>query len=167
MDPTRVAAALPSLADALGDADPAHAAAYRRRATQYAASLERLDQTIERTLAAVPPADRKLVTSHDSLGYFADHYGFDVIATAFPASGPEAEVSGSTLAEVEDAVRDSNVPAVFAQREDDPEVLREVAADTGVAIEDGLIIESPAEAGSYIEMLREDATLIAAALNPG
>jgi ABC-type Zn uptake system ZnuABC Zn-binding protein ZnuA len=166
MDLTRVAAAIPSLAGALAEADPDHAEVYRRRAAEYSDRLERIDTEIRRTLAAVPAADRKLVTSHDSLGYFADHYGFEVIATAFPASGPEAEASAATLAEVEDAVRASDVPAVFAQREDDPEALREVAERTGVAIEDDLIIESPAEAGSYIEMLREDASSIADALSP-
>ena len=43
MDPTLVAAALPGLATALGDADPDHAGAYRRRAAAYGRELERLE----------------------------------------------------------------------------------------------------------------------------
>ena len=50
-----------------------------------------------RRLAAIPPGDRELVTSHDALGYFADRYGFEVVATAFPATGPEAEASAGSL----------------------------------------------------------------------
>jgi ABC-type Zn uptake system ZnuABC Zn-binding protein ZnuA len=164
MDPTRVAAALPSLADALSEADPAGAKGYGERAKGYAKQLAALDKELERTLASIPDADRELVTSHDSLGYFADRYGFEVVATAFPASGPEAEASAGLIDEVESAVREHGVPAVFASEEDDPETLRLIADETGVEIDEGLAIESPGSTGSYEEMLRHDAETIAAAL---
>jgi zinc/manganese transport system substrate-binding protein len=164
MDPARVAAALPSLGDALAEADAAHADAYRRGADQYAKALLELDRQLTRELGSVPAADRQLVTSHDALGYFADHYDFEVVATAFPASGPEAEASAGRIDEVETAVRDADVPAVFAQEEDDPETLRLVAEETGVDIVDNLVIESPGNTGGYEPMLRRDADLISAAL---
>ena len=116
------------------------------------------------TLATVPPQNRKLVTSHDALGYFADHFGFEVIATPFPATGPEAEASAPTVDEVEQAIRDSSVPTVFAQETDNPQVLEGIADDTGVRIEEHLPVEAPGDAGSYIGMLRRDAQLIAAGL---
>jgi zinc/manganese transport system substrate-binding protein len=144
MDPTRVAAAHPSLAEALGDADP--------------------DRAMQARLERVPEENRELVTSHDSLGYFADRYGFEVLATAFPATGAEAEASAARLAEVEDAVRESGVPAIFAQEGDDPEALDLVAQNTGVEVEYGLLVEAPAAAGTYEEMLRRDAALIAGGL---
>ena len=164
MDPTRVAGALPSLADALADTDPANAEAYRQRVDDYAERLTALDREIERALRPIPPPDRELVTSHDALGYFADRYGFEVVATAFPSTGAEAEVSAERLADVEQAVRDSQVPAVFAQEGDDPEVLSLVADDTGVELNYGLLVETPGAAGSYEEMLRRDAELIAPSL---
>jgi zinc/manganese transport system substrate-binding protein len=164
MDPTRVAAALPALADALAQADPEHADGYRQRAKDYAAELQALDAEIQQALSTIPPQERRLVTSHDALGYFADRYGLDVIATPFPASGPEAEPSARVITEVEDAIVSSGVRAVFAEETDDPEVLRQIADATGVSIEEGLLVESPGDAGSYAEMLRRDAELIAAAL---
>jgi zinc/manganese transport system substrate-binding protein len=164
MDPTRVADALPSLADALADADPEHAVAYRKGADAYAKELRALDRKLARELASVPAEDRQLVTSHDALGYFADHYDFEVVATAFPASGPEAEASAARIDEVEGAVRDADVPAVFAQEEDDPETLRLVAEETGVEIVDDLVIESPGNTGGYEPMLRRDVDLISSAL---
>ena len=132
MDPSRVAGALPSLADSLADADPANAEAYRQRAGDYAETLLALDREIERALHPIPPPDRELVTSHDALGYFADRYDLDVVATAFPTTGAEAEVSAERLADVEAAVRETGVQAIFAQEGDDPEVLTLVAEDTGV-----------------------------------
>jgi ABC-type Zn uptake system ZnuABC Zn-binding protein ZnuA len=164
MNPARVADAVPSLADALAEVDSDHADAYRERASAYATELRALDGELQETLGEVPAANRELVTSHDALGYFAEHYGFEVVATAFPASGPEAEASASQIAEVEDAVRASGVPTVFAGEEDDPETLRLIADETGVEVEESLLIESPGDAGTYEEMLRHDAGLIAAGL---
>jgi zinc/manganese transport system substrate-binding protein len=164
MDPTKVAAALPSLAQGLGDADGAHADQYAERASEYAKRLRSLDREMRERLASVPEENRELVTSHDSLGYFADRYGFEVLATAFPATGAEAEASAARLAEVEDAVRDSGVPAIFAQEGDDPEALGLVASNTGVELNFGLLVEAPGTAGTYEEMLRRDADLIAASL---
>jgi zinc/manganese transport system substrate-binding protein len=161
MDPTRVAAALPSLADSLADADPEHADEYRARARRYARDLRSLDREIADTLASVPARDRELVTSHDSVGYLAERYGFDVVATAFPATGPEAEASAARIRDLERTVRDSGVPAVFAEQSDDPEALRLVAEQTGVAVNYDLLVESPSTAGSYEEMLRHDARLLA------
>jgi ABC-type Zn uptake system ZnuABC Zn-binding protein ZnuA len=160
MDPSRVAAALPALADALAEADPDHAEGYRARAESYAAELRELDAEIQRQLGSIPPQNRKLVTSHDAMGYFADRYGLEVLATPFPASGPEAEASAQTIKEVEDAIRSSGVPTIFAQETDDPEVLERIARETGVSIEEHLLVEAPGEAGSYVGMLRQDAELL-------
>ena len=160
MDPARVAGALPALGDALAEADPDHADAYRQRAAAYADELNALDSEIETSLARVSADNRELVTSHDALGYFADRYGFEVIATPFPASGAEAEASAGRIDEVERAIRSAGVPTVFAEAEDDPEVLELIADDTGVAITTDLFVESPGSTGSYVEMLRHDARLI-------
>lgn len=165
MDPTRVVTALPALAETLAKADPVHAAGYRARARAYAAKLRRLDAEMRRTLAAVPPQNRKLVTSHDALGYFADHFGFQVIATPFPASGPDAEATAQTVNEVEEAIRRAHVPTVFAQETDNPEVLEGIASRTGVRIEEHLPVEAPGDAAGYIGMLRRDAEMIAAGLS--
>jgi ABC-type Zn uptake system ZnuABC Zn-binding protein ZnuA len=164
MDPTRVAAALPTLADALAEADPEHAEAYRNRAADYAKELAALDAELRQSLRSLSPDRRELVTSHDALGYFADRYGFTVIATPFPASGVEAEASAARIREVTDAIREAGVPAVFAEEEDDPEVLELIAEDAGVEIVDGLLVESPGSAGNYEEMLRRDAELVSDAL---
>jgi ABC-type Zn uptake system ZnuABC Zn-binding protein ZnuA len=164
MDPTRVAAALPSLAAAMGEADPAHAEAYHRRARELAGELEVLDAEMERDLHSVPAPDRVLVTSHDALSYFAERYGFEVVATVFPATGADAEASASALAGVIDAVEEAGVGALFAEETDDAEALDAVAAETGALVVPDLLVESPGSAGSYEEMLRRDAELIADAL---
>ena len=164
MSPSRVAQALPSLADAFAEADPEHAPAYRRRARSYERRLQRLELDMRAQMDGIKAPNRVLVTSHDSLSYFAERFGFEVAATVFPASGAEAGASAASLSEVEDAIRETGVPAVFAQEGDDPEAMRTVADETGVAVEYGLLVESPSSAGSYERMLRRDADLISRAL---
>jgi ABC-type Zn uptake system ZnuABC Zn-binding protein ZnuA len=164
MDAHRVAHAMPSLGAALSGVDPDGATGYRDRARRFAATLDAVDRRVVATLRPLAPAARQLVTSHDALRYFADRYDFRVVATAFPASGPEAEASASDLAEVEDAIRATGVATVFAGEEDDPEALQIVASDTGVTVEDGLYVESPGPEAGYPKMLVRDARLIAAGL---
>jgi ABC-type Zn uptake system ZnuABC Zn-binding protein ZnuA len=165
MDPRRVAAALPSLAAALGDVDEAGADGYHRNALEAARRLRAVDRQIADELKEVPNSRRDLVTSHDALSYFADRYGLEVIATAFPATGADAEPTAAALADVIDAVRSSEAPALFAEETDDPEALESVAEETGAIVVDELVVEAPGPAGSYEDMLRRDAQLIASALD--
>ena len=166
MDPTRVAGAMPSLGDALAEADPDSAEDHLKRADRYARHLLEIDRLVERAMRTIPVSDRELVTSHDSLAYFADRYDFEVLETPFPSTGAEAEASADRLAAVEEAVRDTGVSAIFAQEGDDPEVMELIADDTGAALVYGLLVESPAAAGSYEEMLQVDAELVAGGLAP-
>jgi zinc/manganese transport system substrate-binding protein len=164
MDPTRVTAALPSLADALADIDPGHASAYRKRAEQYAKQVEAIDAELKKRIDSLPSADRELVTSHDALGYFADRYGLEVVATPFPATGAEAEASAASISDVIDAVERTDTQALFAEETDDPEVLESIANETGAIVVSDLLVEAPGSAGSYAAMLEHDGEIIATSL---
>jgi ABC-type Zn uptake system ZnuABC Zn-binding protein ZnuA len=164
LDPTAVAAALPALAEAIAGVDPSRAGEYRERARRYGKELRALDSELAEIVAAVPRADRKLVTSHDSMGYFADRYGFRFIGAPFGLS-PEAEAGAGDVAELIDLVEDAGVPAVFAEQGDDPEVLRLIADEAGVEVVDDLLVENLGErAGTYAEMMRETTGRITTAL---
>jgi ABC-type Zn uptake system ZnuABC Zn-binding protein ZnuA len=160
MDPVRVRAALPSLAEALAEAYPENGVGFQNRARALARRLEGVDEELRRAVETIPKGDRKLVTSHDALGYFADRYGFEVVATPFPPSGPEAEPGAGRIRDVEETIRSTGVPTVFAEETDDPKVLSRIADDTDVRIDDALLVEAPGRAGSYLEMLLEDARLL-------
>jgi len=166
MDPRRVALSLEEITAALADADPANADAYRERAATYADELAALDRDVRRTLAAIPADRRKLVTSHDSLGHFVARYGFEFVGAPFGIS-PEAEPSAETVASLIERVEREQVPAVFAEDTDDPELMEEIARAAGVEIVDDLLIEGfGGRVESYEEMLRFDAERITEALAP-
>lgn len=164
MNPERVAAALPSIAEALTRLDPDGAAGYRSRARSYAEELTGLGERMATILAKVPEKNRNLVTSHDSLAYFAQRFNFEVVATPFPSSGPEAEASAASVDEVERTIEQTQVPAVFPEADSNPAILRGIAERTGVRVVLGLRVESPGPDG-YSVMLLDDARLIAGGLS--
>ncbi|MDD5646711.1 MAG: metal ABC transporter substrate-binding protein, partial [Candidatus Bipolaricaulis sp.] len=83
-DPTNVIHWLDGITTVLETLDPGHAAEYRERSAAYARSLRDLDAWIAEQTSRIPPEDRRLVTDHDSFGYFASRYGFDLVGTVLP-----------------------------------------------------------------------------------
>jgi ABC-type Zn uptake system ZnuABC Zn-binding protein ZnuA len=164
MDPTRLAVAAPKLAAMLAKADPEHADDYRGRARAHADRLRALDAELREILAPVRVGQRKLVTSHESMGYFADRYDFEFVGAPFGLA-PEAETSARAVAEIVSLVRAKRVPAVFAQQGDNPKVMRQIAREAGVAVVDDLLVETPGPQGAtYADAMRHNARRIAEAL---
>ena len=134
----------------------------------YLAELADLHRDITESLAPVPAAQRKLVTNHDSLGYFADRYDFEVIGTVIPATTTLAEPSPADLEELAHVIEENGVPAIFA------EALHGAGEATALAEHlDGVTIASLytgalGEAGSgaetYVAMMRHNARTIAGTL---
>lgn len=75
-----------TIRDALVSADPAHQADYEANAQAYTAQLQALDSWVLAQVDTLPPERRKLVTTHDTFGYFADRYGFEVLGSVLPTS---------------------------------------------------------------------------------
>jgi len=113
LDPNNVIVWANNAADVLSAADPAHADAYRTNADAYIAQLEALDADIRAAVEGIPPANRKLITDHETFGYFADEYGFEQIGTVVPGTSTTAEPSAADLAALVDLIRAEDVPAIF------------------------------------------------------
>lgn len=164
MDPMRIARALPALADSLAVIDPANAPVYRRRAAHYAQRLKVLNRELAVTLSRIPRSRRLLVSSHDSLGYFAERYHLRVLGSVFGAS-PAAQTSASQVAALIEKIKRSKVPAVFAQRGESSQLLRSVAEQAKVRLVDDLLVSGFGPgAHTYPALLRYDARRIAKAL---
>ena len=76
---------LNNIRDSLAQIDPAHAAAYQANAAMYQQTLNELDQYIMAQVASIPAPNRKLVTNHDTLGYYADRYGLTFVGSIIPS----------------------------------------------------------------------------------
>jgi manganese/iron transport system substrate-binding protein len=146
--------------------DPAHAAAYRANAADYTVDLEELDAWVIEQVAAIPQANRKLVTNHPSFGYLAGRYGLEQVGAVYPFN-PSAEPSARDIALLQDTIREYGVPAIFAESTVNPKLAEQVAADTGVklvALYSGSLGEPGSGAETYIAMIRYDVGAIAGAL---
>jgi zinc/manganese transport system substrate-binding protein len=168
-DPQRMAEVAVGLGEALAAADPACAGARRAAAAAYRQELLDLDAEIEGVLADIPAEQRKLVTNHRSLGYFAARYGFEVVGAIIPGGSTLAEPSPAALAALADTLRREGVRAIFTESTRPAALAEALAGELGeqVAVV-GLYTESLGEAGSgaetYVGMQRLNAERIAAAL---
>jgi ABC-type Zn uptake system ZnuABC Zn-binding protein ZnuA len=139
------------------------------RAATYRQEVLATDAEVERILSTVPADRRTLVTNHDSLGYFADRYGFEVIGTVIPHGGTEAEPSARDIADLVSLLEAEDVAVIFAENIDPSGLAEAVAAEVDHPVEvvelytDGLG-EPGSGADSYVGLLLTDAMLIAEAL---
>jgi ABC-type Zn uptake system ZnuABC Zn-binding protein ZnuA len=156
-----VSAAAGEVEAALVAADPGRKAAFVRGAAAFRNRVEETDRSIAKCLDSVPEEQRKLVTDHDALGYFANRYDIEVVGAVIPALTSQAEPSAGDLAELERTIRQEGVAAVFPESAASPKLADAVAADTGATAEYSLYGDSLGEAGSgaatWIEMMRENA----------
>lgn len=133
-NPLNVAVWAQNIEVALSAADPANAEVYQANADLYRGYLERLDAWAQERIAQIPAGDRKLVTDHDTFGYFADHYGFELVGAVIPSISTVSEPSARDLAALEDAIRGLNAKAIFVGNTVNPGLAQQVANDTGTQL---------------------------------
>ncbi|ABD09240.1 Periplasmic solute binding protein [Rhodopseudomonas palustris HaA2] len=151
---------------ALIAADPAGEAVYRANAEAYLGKLDALDREVRDEAAKIPPAARKVISSHDAFGYFADAYGITFIAPQGVST--ESEVSARDVARIIKQIRASKIPAVFLENISDPRLIQRIAAETGAKIggtlySDSLTAEN-GDAPTYIDMVRHNIRTLTSAL---
>ncbi|MFM8792216.1 MAG: metal ABC transporter solute-binding protein, Zn/Mn family [Solirubrobacterales bacterium] len=170
-DPTNVQAAAAKVATVLGSLDPRAKGLFRRNANRYEAELAALDESIRTCIERIPREDRKLVTDHESFGYFANRYGITVVGAVIPALTTQAEASAGDLARLEETIRSEGVNAVFPESSLPSETAEAIARDSGASAEYSLFGDSlgpdDSGAGTYIGMMRTNADRIARGLSDG
>jgi len=169
MDPARVADAAMAVAERLAVVQPD--GAWRERATVFASVMEATDDEIEDVLGSIPDEQRQMVTNHEAFGYFAAHYGFQVLGVVIPGGSTLAEPSSAHLAELVGIMERAEARVIFAETSRPTALAEAVAAELGEEVEVvELFTESLGGPGSGAESLPEmlvtNAERIAAALGP-
>ena len=166
-DPNNVMLWVESIRSALAQADPSHADGYAANAAAYTARLQDLDTWIREQVAQVPAENRKLVTDHTLLGYFADEYGFTQVGALISGYSDLAQPSAQELAQIEDAIHSLSVKAVFVGNTVNPALSERVAQDTGVQLVffyTGSLSEPDGDAPTYLDYMRYNVSVIVDAL---
>jgi zinc/manganese transport system substrate-binding protein len=155
-----------NIRDALVTADPANAGIYRAHAEAYLAQLDGLDREVRDAVAQIPPAHRKVISTHDAFGYFAAAYGIAFIAPLGVST--ESEASARDIAAIITQVRTQRIPAVFLENISDPRLIRRISAETGAGIGGTLYSDSltgeKGAAPTYIELVRHNIKALTNAL---
>jgi ABC-type Zn uptake system ZnuABC Zn-binding protein ZnuA len=168
LDPELVKAYVANIEKAFSAADPGGGATYKANAAAYDKKLDSLDAWITQQVAQVPQADRKLVTDHASMGYFADRYGFTVVGTVVPSASSGETPTARQLADLTQTIRDTGAKAIFVDASDNPQLAEQIGSETGVKVVTGLLDHSltapDGSAPTYIDMVKYDVRQIVEAL---
>lgn len=160
-DPGDALLAVDAIAEALARADPEAARRYRRNADLYSREIERLDEQIARCFRSVPAEERKLVTTHDAYGEFAERYGIEVVGALIPSRSTQAQPSAGETAELVEQIEDEGARAIFPESALDPKLEQAVADEAGAVVGDPLWADSLGDEGSdgatYLKALASDA----------
>lgn len=152
-----------NIRDALTKVDPSGASDYARNATAYGRELDALHQEIKAGFAAIPRAQRKVITSHDAFNYFGDAY--DVIFLAPQGISSSAEPSVRDVARIIQQIRDERITAIFFENALPQKLIRQIAFETGVKIAGKLYADVLGDdVRSYTQMMRHNYKTILGAL---
>ena len=171
LDPVMAVRYVQNIRDALSRVDPAGEPTYGVNADAYIRQLRELDAWISGQVAAIPPEKRALVTNHESLGYFADRYGFHIVGTVIPSVSSKASPTARQLARLVDGLKKAGARAVFLEVGGSPQLARQVAQEAGIPVVTELYTHSLTDASgpapSYLDMMRYDVKTIVEALTGG
>ncbi len=167
-DPNNAVVMVENIRAALVAADPANADTYNGSAEAYTAQLTDLDAAIREQVALIPEANRILVTSHDTFGYFGNEYGFEISSALESVSTESADPSAGEIAELVEFIQAEGVPAIFAENIANPDLMQRIADEAGVVLAPTLYTDALGQAGTpgatYLEMMRYNMEVITTAL---
>ena len=163
LDPNLVITYVANIRAGLIAVDPAGREIYTANADKYIAELKELDTWIVQKVNTIPADRRLLVTNHDTLGYFAARYGFEIVDTIIANLSSDAGTSAQSLAKVIDQIKASGAPAIFLGEVENADLAHQIGEETGVKVVNDLHLESLTEgpaAATYLDMMMHNVTRI-------
>lgn len=162
---------IPTLVETLATAHPERKADYEANAAALKQELGALEAYVKKSIGAIPPERRILVTAHDAFAYFGRDYGLDVEGIQGISTDDEAGIQ--RINELVDLLVSKKISAIFVESTVPPkqvEALREGAASKGQTVAIGGELFSDAMGtsgtyeGTYLGMIDHNATIVARAL---
>lgn len=155
-----------NIAEALAKEDAAGAEIYAANAARYIAQLQALQAETAAAFAAIPQADRRIITSHDAFGYLARAYGLEIFSPV--GISTEDEPTPADLARLIKQVREEQVRAVFVENIADRRIIDQIARETGAKVGGRLYSDALSAADgpapTTLALMRHNATTIVEAL---
>ena len=159
-DPLRVAMAAELMMNQLIELDPSNSEAYKTAGDAYISELNELDVTVSALIETVPSKNRKLITTHESLGYLEARYGVEVLTTIIPSLSSADEISPSQLVGVLDLIEDNDIEIIFVESEAPSVYAETIAEEANIKTVTGLWVETLRENQVYTDWITEQVELI-------
>jgi manganese/iron transport system substrate-binding protein len=152
----------------LVQASPANAVLYEKNAKNLTDRLTKLDTWVTQSVATIPAAAKKLVTTHDALSYYGQAYGIPIEGALQGISTTE-KPSAQRIATLVATIKSTQVPTLFAEVSVNPKLIETVAKESGVKLSAmPLVTDGLGEPGgpsdTYEKMIRENTTAIVTGL---
>lgn len=157
LDPNLVMEYVINIQDALISLDPDGKTTYEQNAANYVAELETLNSWIIEQVSVIPVKERLLVTNHESLGYFADRYGFTIVGTIIPSVSSGATPSAAELVDLVETIKVYKVKAIFIETGANAVLAEQIANETDITVVSDIYTHSVSTmdgfAPTYINMM--------------
>ena len=124
------------------------------RAGMTAERLMTLDNELSLEAEGLIAEQRVLVTGHESLGYFADRYGFTLVGAVIPSLSTQAEVSAAAIAELKELIAEADASVIFSELGTPSKTVSAIASETGAKVVEVATHLLP-EDGSYETFMRD------------
>jgi manganese/iron transport system substrate-binding protein len=143
--------------DNLKKVSPSNAALYTSSAEKMTSELTQLDSWIKSQIATIPAKQRRLVTTHDAMGYYAAAYGIPIEGALQGISTDEKPTAGR-VKELVDEIKQAAVPTIFTEATINPKLIETVAREAKVTVSDQKLYadglgEKGTNADTYEKML--------------
>ncbi len=167
MDVTNGLIYIENIKNALIDLDEKNAEIYQANYARYQKVLIGMDQYISEKIATIPRKKRILITSHDAFQYYGRRY--DITLESILGISTDADVQTTDIMRIHSVIKEHEVPALFIESTINPKILEQLASDNNIRIGGKLYADSIGDkdspASSYVNMLKHNTDVIAAALN--
>ncbi|MBD2338314.1 zinc ABC transporter substrate-binding protein [Calothrix sp. FACHB-156] len=143
--------------ESLSKLKPEKAQIYSENTQKVTSEISQIDNWIKSEVATIPEKSRKLVTTHDALGYYAKAYAIPVEEALGGISTEEAPTAARVSSLVKE-LKQTGVPTIFAEVTINPKLITAVAKSANVKVADRELYadglgEKGSEAETYQKML--------------
>ncbi len=169
MSPSDALIYVDNIERALATADPQNAVVYSANATAYKERISALVEPLRQKLAAIPPAQRWLVTSEGAFSYLARD--FDLQELFLWPINADSQGTPQQVRRVIDTIRENQLPVVFSESTVSTKPAEQVANETGALYGGVLYVDSLSKRGgpvpTYLDLLKVTIETIVTGIEQG
>ncbi len=155
-----------NLRDAIAERWPQYQAELHARSAAYLERINALDRQVREQLAAIPRAQRRVITSHDAFGYYAAAYGVEFFAPQ--GWNTHSEPSAAAVARLIRQIKRDDVRALFVENISDPRLIQRIAKEASARVGGTLYSDALSAAGgpadTYLKLFEHNTRVLVAAL---